>query len=57
MHFCVVWITLVLHLMKLPDFKHKWRLPLTPQERNALLLAIFLFLLGLAVRIFRHYYR
>jgi hypothetical protein len=43
--------------MKLPDFKRKWRLPLTPQERNALLLAVLLFLLGLAVRIFRHYCR
>jgi len=42
--------------MKLPDFKRNWHLPLTPQERNALLLAIFLFLLGIAVRIFRRYY-
>jgi|GEM_PF-5986587 len=33
----------------------KWRLPLTPQERNALLLAIFLFLLGVAVRLYRRY--
>jgi len=42
--------------MKPPDSKRKWRLPLTPQERNALLLAIFLFLLGMAVRLFRRYF-
>jgi hypothetical protein len=38
-----------------PDSNRKWRLPLTPKERNALLLAAFLFLLGLAVRLFRGY--
>jgi len=42
--------------MQSPDFKCKWRLPLTPQERNALLLAIFLFLLGIVVRLFRRYF-
>jgi len=36
-----------------PDPNRKWHLPLTPQERNALLLAVFLFLFGLAVRLLR----
>jgi len=35
------------------DPNRHWRLPLTPQERNALLLAAFLFLLGIAVHLFR----
>jgi hypothetical protein len=42
--------------MDSPDSNRQWRLPLTPKERNALLLAAFLFLFGVAVRLFRTYW-